>query len=250
MKEEKKPAPLSYADNPELVRRTAAGDEAAAEKLLELNRGLVVGLARRFLGRGAEAEDLIQLGSIGLFKAARSFDEGRATAFSTYATPLILGEIRKYLRDNGQIKVSRRQKQLGAMVLRERERISAETGREARVSEIAKRLGVPFRDAADALDAVSAVVSLSEPVAGEKEDRTLAEVLACRGDEAEETVERIALEAAVKKLPPFWRSLLSLRYGRELSQQKTAEILGVTQVKISREEKKMLEFLRRELASG
>ncbi len=250
MKEEKKTPSPFFADNLSLVRATAAGDEDAAEKLLELNRGLVVSLARRFLSRGAEAEDLIQLGSIGLFKAARSFDETRGVAFSTYATPLILGEIRKYLRDNGQIKVSRRQKQLGAMVLRERERIAAETGREARISEIAKRLGISASDAADALDAVSAVVSLSEPVAGQREDRTLGEILAARTDEAEETVERIALRAALKKLPPFWRSLLSLRYGRELSQQKTAEILGVTQVKISREEKKMLAFLRSELASG
>lgn len=239
---------LTYADNAELAALAAAGDEDACAALVELNTGLVRSLAMRFAGRGVEMEDLLQLGSMGLFKAARSFDPEKGCAFSTYAVPLILGEIRRYLRDNGQLKVSRQTKRLGAQLLREAEKSLAETGREVRLSELAGRCGVSEEEAADALCAVSPAVSLSEPLGENEEDGTLGALLPTGENETEHLLERLALSEAIGKLPSSARRLLDLRYRRELSQQKTAEILGISQVKVSREEKKILAALRAELS--
>lgn len=236
-----------YRRNTELAVLAAGGDDEACALLVEMNMGLVRGAVQRFLGRGTEAEDLIQLGCIGLIKAARSFDSEKGCAFSTYAVPLILGEIKRHLRDNGQMKVSRSIKRTGAELLRESERIYAETGREAKLSELAERCGVDVREAAEALDAVSPLVSLSEPLSSDSEDGCLEDILVYGESETERLVERMSLGGAVNKLPPLWKKILALRYVRELSQQKTAELLGLSQVKISREEKKMLAFLRKEM---
>lgn len=238
----------AYKDNTELAILAASGDDEACTELVENNMGLVRSAALRFAGRGAEHEDLMQLGCIGLIKAARSFDGERGCAFSTYAVPLIIGEIKRYLRDNGQLKVSRDVKRLGAILLKERERLFSATGREPRLSEIAANCGVDASEAAEALDAVSPVVSLSEPLSHDGEEGCLEDILARDENESDRLIERVALAGAVKKLPPLWKSILSLRYERELSQQKTAEILGLSQVKVSREEKKLLAFLRNELS--
>lgn len=237
----------AYKDNTELAVLAASGDEAACAELVENNMGLVRSAVQRFLGRGCEAEDLMQLGCMGLIKAARSFDKEKGCAFSTYAVPLIMGEIKRYLRDNGQIKVSRTQKRLGAMLLRESERLYITLGREARLSEIAERCGVDIREAAEALDAVSPLISLSEPLSNDSDDGCLEDVIPREENETEIFIEREALRSALSRLPPMWKSIISLRYERELSQQKTAEILGLSQVKISREEKKILQFLKKEL---
>lgn len=238
----------AYGDNTQLAVLAAGGDDDACAELVEINMGLVRSAALRFAGRGVEQEDLIQLGCIGLVKAARSFDPEKGCAFSTYAVPLIIGEIKRYLRDNGQMKVSRSVKRLGAMLLRESERIYLATGREAKLSEIAEKCGVDVREAAEALDAVSPLVSLSEPLSRDEEDGCLEDVLAKAENETDRLTEMLSLRGAVEKLPSMWKSILSLRYGRELSQQKTAEILGLSQVKVSREEKKLLAFLRKELS--
>ncbi len=238
----------AYKDNTELAILAASGDDDACTELVENNMGLVRSAALRFAGRGTEQEDLMQLGCIGLLKAARSFDAERGCAFSTYAVPLIIGEIKRYLRDNGQVKVSRDTKRLGAVLLRERERLCSTYGREPRLSEIAENCGVDVREAAEALDAVSPLVSLSEPLSHEEDDGCLEDILARDDNETDMLVERMALSGAIKKLSPMWKSILSLRYDRELSQQKTAEILGLSQVKVSREEKKLLAFLRNELS--
>ncbi|MBQ2732805.1 MAG: sigma-70 family RNA polymerase sigma factor [Clostridia bacterium] len=237
-----------YKRNTELAVLAAKGDDDACAELVEMNMGLVRGAAQRFAGRGTETEDLIQLGCIGLIKAARSFDAEKGCAFSTYAVPLILGEIKRHLRDNGQMKVSRSIKKTGAELLRESERCYAETGREARLSELAERCGIDIREAAEALDAVSPLISLSEPLSSDQDDGCLEDILAQGENETERLVERLSLRTAISKLPSLWKSILELRYARELSQQRTAELLGLSQVKISREEKKMLAFLRREMS--
>lgn len=237
-----------YKRNAELAVLAASGDDEACAELVEMNMGLVRGAAQRFAGRGTDLEDLIQLGCIGLIKAARSFDAEKGCAFSTYAVPLILGEIKRHLRDNGQIKVSRSIKKTGAELLRESERWYAETGREARLSELAEKCGIDIREAAEALDAVSPLISLSEPLSSDADDGCLEDILGENEDETDRLVERMSLRFAVSKLPPLWKKILILRYARELSQQKTAELLGLSQVKISREEKKMLVFLRNEMS--
>lgn len=235
----------TYSENIRYLKQLADGDESALEKLTELNMGLVNALAWRFRGRGVDFEDLVQIGSIGMIKAIRSFDVERGTAFSTYAVPLIIGEIRKFLRDDGPLKVSRAQKRLGAQLLRERESYMRSCGREPGIGELASLCGVTAEDAAAALESTSPVHSFSEIVAGD--DMALEGTLQSPDDTLGRTVEYVALAEAIRALSPLWRQIITLRYFKDYSQQQTAEVLGLSQVKISREEKKIFEYMRREL---
>jgi RNA polymerase sporulation-specific sigma factor len=234
-----------YADNAALLQRSLSGDESATEELLVNNAPLVRSIAIRFAGRGTEQEDLIQIGTIGLLKAIRTFDPSRGCAFSTYAVPLILGEIRRHFRDDGLLRVSRTQKRLAAMLAAERER-STKCGEEMHLAELAARCGVSSEEAAAALDAVAPVRSLSEPLFGEEDGLTLGETLG-DGESCERMLDHLALSMSIEKLPPLQHKIILLRYYRDLSQQQTADLLGLTQVKVSREEKKILAFLRGEL---
>lgn len=235
--------------NAELLAQVASGDESALDELVTLNLGLVKSLALRFRdrslcgGRAVEYEDLVQIGTIGMIKAARSFDPSYGTAFSTYAVPLIIGEIRRFLRDDGLIKVGRATKKAGADIARRREEFLTEHGREPRVSELAELCGLPEAEVVYALEAVGTVRSLSEP-SGDDESLTLESTLSEQTGEIESATDKIALGEAVADLPELWRKIVYLRFGRELSQQQTGRILGLTQVKISREEKKILDRLR------
>lgn len=239
---------MDYNINNELLRLAVNGDEGATAKLMEINLGLVRSIALRFKDRGVEYEDLIQIGSIGMLKAIRSFDLEKGTVFSTYAVPLIIGEIRRFIRDDGLIKVSRVYKQQGAMLMRERERFTNEMGREPKIEELAKRCGLSVEEASVAIDATSSVNSLSASLNGEDESYTLENTLSQEKNEIDLKIEHIALSQAISSLPPLWRQIVTLRYLKELSQQVTAEMLGLTQVKISREEKKIFEALRKKLS--
>ena len=234
-----------HTENIKYLKLLAAGDVSATDKLMELNQGLVTGLAYRFRGRGTDFEDLVQIGSIGMLKAIRSFDLSRGTAFSTYAVPLIIGEIRKYLRDDGPVKVSRTQKRLGAQLLRERENYIREHGREPRIDELAEACDVSSAEAAAALESAAPVHSLSEIIAGD--DMPLESIIPSNDDTLGKTVEYIALSETIRTLSPLWRQIITLRYFKDYSQQQTADALGLSQVKVSREEKKIFERLRREL---
>lgn len=236
-----------YGDNLPLLRKSKEGDHASTEALVRLNAGLVKSIALRFLGRGYDMEDLIQTGNIGLLRAIRTFDEDRGCAFSTYAVPLIFGEIRRFLRDDGMIKVSRETKRLGAMLNAERERMSADSNGAVRLSEIAKRVGVSTEEAADALCAVSPITYLSD-LLYKSEDSPDVESSLSDDDELRRSFDRLALSCAIEKLPEARRKIVILRFFRDMSQQKTAEALGISQVKVSREEKKILDFLRQELS--
>ena len=238
-----------YEKNTELLERVRDGDESAEAELLSRNMGLVRTVAKRFSDRGTEYEDLIQIGSIGMLKAIRSFSLERGTAFSTYAVPLIVGEIRRHLRDDGPIKVSRIYKRQGVSLLHEKNRIMTEEGREAGIAELAACCGMSVEDAAISLDAVSPVTSLSDFVYGE-DSVTFEGLLADEEseNESERICDRIAISQCIGKLPPLWRKLIIFRYYQNLTQQQTAELLGLTQVKVSREEKKVLAHLRRELS--
>ncbi|NLK39119.1 MAG: sigma-70 family RNA polymerase sigma factor [Clostridiales bacterium] len=235
-----------YSSNIKLVLEAQAGNLDASEELIKNNMGLVRSIASRFCGRGTELEDLLQIGTIGMLKAIRSYDVSRGCAFSTYAVPLILGEIRRFLRDDGLLKVCRPQKTLGAALMRERENFISRNGREPGIAELAKLCEVSPEEAAVALVAVSPVSSLSEPVFGEEDGVTLAGILHAE-DQNELSVDRLSISEALAKLPPVWKKIIMLRYFRDYSQQQTAEALGLTQVKISREEKKIVDFLRKEL---
>ena len=238
-----------YERNTELLLRVRDGDEAAEALLVEENAGLVRTVARRFLERGTEYEDLVQIGTIGMIKAIRSFSLERGTVFSTYAVPLIVGEIRRHLRDDGPIKVSRIYKRQGISLMHEKNRILSEEGREPGIAELAQRCGVSVEEAAISLDAISPVTSLSDYVYGE-DSVTYEGVIADEEseNESERICDRIALSQSIGKLPPLWRKIVLLRYYRNMTQQETAAALGLTQVKISREEKKILAALRKELS--
>ncbi len=235
--------------NNALLRRAAEGDEGAEETLIKENMGLVRHVAGRFLDRGTEYEDLVQIGTIGMLKAIRSFSLDRGTAFSTYAVPLIVGEIRRHLRDDGPIKVSRIYKRQGVSLMHEKNRIQTQEGRDPCIAELAEKCGISVEEAAISLDAISPVTSLSDYVWGE-ESLTYEGMIPDEESEreSERICDRIALSQCIGKLEPLWRKILLLRYYRNMTQQQTADALGLTQVKVSREEKKILENLRKQLS--
>lgn len=240
-----------------LIGAAQSDDEQSAAQALETlvseNTGLVRSLALRFCGRGTEYEDLIQIGTIGMIKAIRSFDLSRGTAFSTYAVPLIVGEIRRHLRDDGMIKVSRTYRKLGAQLLRMSNEITAKEMREPSVRELAECCGVELEEAVIALDAISPVRSLYDPLPGglgenaQSYDAVLPDEDS--SDEMERIKDRLALSQAISKMQPIWQKIVLLRYYRNHTQQQVAEVLGLTQVKVSREEKKIVAYLRHELTS-
>lgn len=242
--------PTVYERNGELLERVRAGDPTAEGILVEENLGLVRSVALRFLGRGTEFDDLMQIGTIGMIKAIRSFSPDRGTLFSTYAVPLIVGEIRRHLRDDGPIKVSRIYRRQGMALMREKNRILTEEGRDAGISELATLCGLGVEEAAISLDALSPIASLSETVHGEDSGITLENTLSDEESEreSERICDRVALAQSIGKLPPLWRKIVLLRYYRNRTQQQTAEELGLSQVKVSREEKKILQSLREELS--
>lgn len=239
--------------NRELIRAAQSDDgieaSEAAEKLVLINRGLVRSIAIRFRERGVDIEDLIQIGTIGLLKAIRSFDLERGTCFSTYAVPMIFGEIRRSLRDEGPIRVGRYYKKLGVDLMRAKNEINQREGREPRIKELADIVGVSVEDAAMALDSMSPISSLSDLVYGEEDGVEVEDTLADREsiDENERLIESMELRNAIAKMPEGWQKIIALRYYRNKTQQQVADILGLSQVKVSREEKKIVEFLKKEM---
>ena len=216
--------------------------DLSREEVVQQNMGLVHSCAHRLKGRGIEYEDLVQAGCIGLMKAADAFDRARGVQFSTYAVPVILGEMRRLFRDGGSVKVSRGVKELGLKIARERERFSLETGREPTVAQLAHRLGQTEEAVAEAVAASRAPLSLTE---SEEEGGGQLDIPV---DSPEEGVaERLSLARAMERLAPKDQALLRCRYFQNLTQTQTAQILGMTQVQVSRREKKILGILREEL---
>jgi len=236
--------------NSELLRQAQDGDDKALEEMMQLNIGLVRSTAIRFKERGCEMDDLMQIGSIGMLKAIRSFDFSRGTVFSTYAVPLIIGEIRRFLRDDGIIKISRIRKKQGIELMRAREKFTSQHNREPHISELAELCDIPLEDAIESLEATSSIHSISENLTpnSSDDDYTLEDTLTDPSETfADKKIEEIALSQALNHLSPLHKKIILLRYFRDLSQQQTATRLGLTQVKISREERKIFEELRREL---
>ena len=225
----------------ELLKRAQEGDRAACERLVEENAGLIWSIARRYFGRGVEADDLYQLGALGFLKAIAGFDVSYGTQFSTYAVPKIAGEIRRFLRDDGAVKVSRSVKERSAAIKKERQRLCASLGREPTISELSEALGIAPEEIASAELATTSAESIQRQTG--EEGITLEDVLS--GPEMEEGIlERMALREALKNLSERERLVIELRYFHALTQQKVAGLIGVSQVQVSRIEKKALERLR------
>lgn len=228
----------------ELIRRAQAGDQAAAEQLVNENTGLIWSVARRFLGRGTESEDLYQLGCLGFLKAVEGFDLDYGTQFSTYAVPKIAGEIRRFLRDDGAIKVSRSLKERSAAVRLMRSRLASALGREPTIGELAEQLGLTAEEIALAENATQEVESIHR-ACGE-EGFTLESILTDTESE-ERMLEKIALRQAISELPEREKSVIALRYFHGLTQDRVAKVLGVSQVQVSRIEKKAIGMLREKI---
>ena len=234
---------MSVADTPALLEEARKGDNEACTRLIEENGGLIWSIVRRYYGRGVEPEDLYQLGCLGFVKAVRGFDPAFGCQFSTYAVPKIAGEIRRYLRDDGTIKVSRGLKERGMAIRAARERLAASLGREPTLSQLSEATGLEPEEIAAAEDAGAPVASLQMETG---DGFTLESVLGTEGME-EGVVERLALRGAVEALPERERQVIFLRYYKNLTQEKTAKVLGVSQVQISRIERKAMGHLRQAL---
>ena len=232
----------------ELIRRSQDGDKAARDTLIEENMGLIHHVAKRFLGRGVEAEDLFHIGAIGLLKAVDRFDLGFGVRFSTYAVPMIAGEIRRFLRDDSMIKVSRSLKELAVKAARLREQLLMERGAEPGVEELAGRLGVEAEELVQAMDSCTEVESLQKVISqGDSEGTSLLERVEQGRDEQEELLRRMLLEELLASLDPKERRLIVLRFFHDRTQSQVAEELGMSQVQVSRLEKKILLALKEKI---
>lgn len=221
----------------ELIALSKAGDKQAGERLVKENAGLIWAVVRRFLGRGAEADDLYQLGCLGFLKAIEGFDLEYGTQFSTYAVPKISGEIRRFLRDDGAVKVSRGIKERAATIKTARSRLMQELGRDPTIQEIAEKTDISPEDIAIAETATASVESIHQE-AGD-DGFTLENILT--DTETEEAIlEKISLRQAVEKLPEREKTVIKLRYYHGLTQERVSKVMNVSQVQISRIEKKAL----------
>lgn len=229
----------------ELIAAAQAGDKSAMDTLLRDNTPLVWSVARRFFGRGCEPEDLFQLGSIGLLKAVRDFDLSQPVAFSTYAVPKIAGEMRRFLRDDGPVKVSRTLKERAFLLRQIQSRWEAETGQSPHLSDLCRESGLSREEVLEALNAPRDTDSLDAFLPGQ--ERTLGEVLP-DGETEEDLARSLSVRQAIDDLEPNLRQVILLRYMRDLTQQKIAVILGLTQVQVSRMEKKARLQLQQALA--
>lgn len=230
---------------PELLSAARQGDKAAEEQLLKDNSRLIWSVVRRYLGRGVEQDDLYQLGCIGFLKAIQGFDPAFGTQFSTYAVPKIAGEMRRFLRDDGTVKVSRTLRERAARIAQARSELTAAMGGEPTVSELAEYLELEPEEIAMAESATTAVASLSAETG---DGLTLESVLGDQGME-EELVEHLDLKAAIAQLSQREQLVIQLRYFRAFTQEQTARVIGVSQVQVSRIERRAVEHLRRLLES-
>ena len=234
-------------ENYRLIKLAQAGDKPAMETITMQNKGLIWSSVKRFSGRGVEAEDLFQIGAIGLIKAVNKFDTSFDVEFSTYAVPMIMGEIRRFLRDDGIIKVSRSLKETANMAKSVAERIYKKSGREATISEIADELKCKVSDVMISLEATQPTESIYKTVSDKDNSSLLLIDKIHTSDNEEEIITGVALRQAIENLPSKERQILMLRYFREKTQSEVAKIMGVSQVQISRIEKKLLNILREDI---
>lgn len=231
-----------------LIRKSHEGDKEAREQIVKENVGLVWCVVRRFYGRGAEPEDLFQIGSIGLLKAIDKFDLSYDVKFSTYAVPMISGEIRRFLRDDGMIKVSRSLKELSYKILQERERMTRSLGREPNLQELSEKLGLEREEIVQAMESAVEVESLHKPIhQKEGSEIRLMDKLEEKDQREEDVLDRIILQEALETLEPEERQLIYLRYFANKTQSDVGKSMGISQVQVSRMEKRILQRMKKNM---
>ena len=239
---------LKSSETMELLRRSKAGDRQAREELIEGNLRLVLSVIQRFAGRGESVDDLFQVGCVGLIKAIDNFDISQPVKFSTYGVPMIVGEIRRYLRDNSAIRVSRSMRDTAYRVLQAREHLMAENQKEPTVEEIAKVLDIPREEVVFAMDAIVDPVSLYEPIYTDNgESICVMDQVSDTKNTDERWTERIALKDAMKLLDPRERRILSLRFYEGKTQMEVSAEVGISQAQVSRLEKGAINTIRKHL---
>lgn len=233
-----------------LLKQSAAGDENARQKLIEGNLRLVLSVIQKFISRGENPDDLFQVGCVGLLKAIANFDPSKEVRFSTYGVPMICGEIRRYLRDNSAIRISRSIRDTAYKVLQCKEAMIAEQGREPTEQELAARLQLPLESVTEAMDAVSAPVSLYDPVYSDGGDPlTVMDQVRDMKNTDEQWLERIALRDAVEELNEREKHILQLRFADGKTQMEVASEIGISQAQVSRLEKNALNSIRKAIIS-
>ncbi len=234
----------------QLLKQSAAGDETARRKLIEGNLRLVLSVIQKFVSRGENPDDLFQVGCVGLLKAIANFDPSKQVRFSTYGVPMICGEIRRYLRDNSAIRVSRSIRDTAYKVLQCKETMIAEQGREPTEQELADRLQLPLESVTEAMDAVSAPVSLYDPVYSDGGDPlTVMDQVRDMKNTDEQWLERIALRDALEELNEREKHILQLRFSDGKTQMEVASEIGISQAQVSRLEKNALNSIRKAIIS-
>ena len=229
-------------DQKELIRLAQLGDKEASEQLIRENTGLIWSVAKRFIGRGAETDDLYQLGCLGFLKAVEGFDLEYGTQFSTYAVPKISGEIRRFLRDDGAVKVSRSIKEQAATIKTSRSQLTAQLGREPTLTELSELTGFTLEEIALAETATAATESIH---AESGEDGFTLENVLTDTESEDKMVERISLRQAIEQLSVQEKMVVQLRYFHGLTQERVAKVLSVSQVQVSRIEKRALGNLKK-----
>ena len=239
---------LTAAETDALLRRAKDGDSAAREKLVEGNLRLVLSVLQRFAGRGENADDLFQVGCVGLLKAIDNFDISQNVRFSTYGVPMIIGEIRRYLRDNSAIRVSRSMRDTAYRVLQAREALQREQQREPTVEQIARELDIPREEVVFAMDAVCDPVSLFEPIYSDSGDAVcVMDQVRDKRNTDEDWLEQIALKEAMSRLSARERLILALRYSDGKTQMEVSGEIGISQAQVSRLEKNAIKSIKKNM---
>lgn len=237
-----------YKDNIQNIKLAQNGDETAMERLIKNNSGLVWNIVKRFSGRGYESEDLYQIGTIGLIKAIKRFDISLEVQLSTYAVPYILGEIKRFIRDDGMIKVSRQTKELSIKIKQLQKEYLNKKGEEITVQELAQKLKVSKEEIAVAIESTNYVDSIySNEHSSSDDERMLIDKIANEKDEYNDLVDKITLSQIINHLEKREKEIILLRFYKGQTQSQVGKILGITQVQVSRIEKKVLEKMRTKL---
>ena len=239
---------LTAAETDALLRRAKGGDKSAREQLVEGNLRLVLSVIQRFSGRGENADDLFQVGCVGLLKAIDNFDTSQNVRFSTYGVPMIIGEIRRYLRDNSSIRVSRSMRDTAYRVLQAREKLQREQQREPTVEQIARELGIRREEVVFAMDAVCDPVSLFEPIYSDGGDAVcVMDQVRDNKNTDEDWLEQIALKEAMARLSERERQILALRYSDGKTQMEVSSEIGISQAQVSRLEKNAIRSIKKNM---
>lgn len=236
-----------YNNEAKEILEAQNGNHEIMSKLVELNSGLIWSIVKRFTGRGFEAEDLYQIGAIGLIKSIKRFDTNFDVKFSTYAVPYILGEIKRFIRDDGPIKISRSIKELNVKIMDIKREYMNRTGKDIGINQLSEILKIPKEDIAIAIDSMQPIESIYQDAAQDTGQMTVLDKLSSEVDEAEVIANKLSIKELINNLNNQEKQIILLRYYKEKTQMQVAKILGISQVQVSRIEKRILNYMKTKL---